>query len=434
MLSQPLRCTSQDRRAVPRCVMMISRSLDALSSLPDFIIIMSTSNIEREELVIESPGQLVEVFGKLLGVAAPTNCNVEIEPLSEAAILSCVYQVTVSVSDNDVPSRWIAKFLKDTLLLEQMFQVEGTFYKTQAAQLCKELDSPIHIPKALYCGPKCIVLEYVPDTISFSLLEGCPPERLELVLSSLARIHAHFWNRPPISGLSSTAGIGSAMSGLEKEQTFPSLWKTFVDEVALNPVEKQKLGALCTDLSKRTLQDIHKQVHEYQPTLIHGDFHVGNLLFHNDSKLTILDWATCGEGNNMVDVVFFLVVSTNLNSTEIMSTWLPFYHRVLLESNTTIDFSWEMCVSHFRTCLLNQFLVLVCYDEISKQLLASHVESKDLVEHYTIHFENVNRRCAEALLSEEMNVLEYRLPPFKTASTTSADDRPERRDDIIRQL
>jgi hypothetical protein len=393
---------------------------------------MSFNNTERDELVIESPEQLVVVFDKLLGVVAP-NCSVDIEPLSEAAILSSVYQVTVSVNESDQPSRWIAKFLRPTLLLEQMFDVEGTFYKSLADEHWNELDSSIHIPKALYCGPKCIILEYVPDTISFTLLEGCPLERLELVLSSLARIHAHFWHRPPIAGLSSTAGIGSAMSGLEKEETFPNLWKAFVNDVALNHDEKQKLVALCTDLSKRKLQDIHKHVHDYQPTLIHGDFHVGNMLFHNDSKLTLLDWATCGAGNNMVDVVFFLVVSTNLNMNEIMSTWLPLYHKVLLESNPTIDFSWEKCVSHFRTCLLNQFLVLVCYDEISKSLLAFHVESRNALDHYTRHFENVNRRCVEALLSEEMNIFEYPLPQFKTTSSTT-NPRRERRDNVIRQL
>jgi hypothetical protein len=47
---------------------------------------MSFNNTERAELVIDSPEQLVVVFGKLLGVVAP-NCSVGIEPLSEAAIL-----------------------------------------------------------------------------------------------------------------------------------------------------------------------------------------------------------------------------------------------------------------------------------------------------------------------------------------------------------
>lgn len=272
------------------------------------------TNHEVEDLSIESPEELVAVFGKLLQRRYPNGaapCSVaDIEPLSEAAILSRVYQISVSQNDSDIPSRWIAKFLKSSLPLEDMFTVESSFYTSYAKELQEAVDS-IEIPKALYCGAKCIVLEYVSDTTSFTLLDGCPQDRLDLVLSSLARIHAHFWKQPT-TGLSPTAGIGTAMSGLQKEQAFPNLWKAFVEDISLDDAQGEKLNAVCSDLSNRRLRDIHERVHEYQPTLIHGDFHVGNLLFNNDtSKLTILDWATCGAGNNMVDVVFFFSSAPN---------------------------------------------------------------------------------------------------------------------------
>lgn len=402
---------------------------------------MSFDN-EEEELSIESPEQLVAVFGKLLQRrypgAAPCH-SVDIQPLSEAAILSRVYQVTVSQANEHVPSRWIAKFLKSSLPLEDHFYVESNFYTTCAQEL-REAVTFIEIPKALYCGAKCIVLEYIANTTSYTLLEGCPHYRLELVLSSLAHIHAHFWNaQSPISDLlSPTAGIGSAMSGLQKEQTFPKLWKAFVDEVLLDDAQRVQLHTICRDLSKRRLGDTHDQVHQYQPTMIHGDFHVGNLLFHdNNNTVTILDWATCGTGNFMVDVVFFFLVSTQLSTKEMMHTWLPYYHQVLLESNPNIDVSWKTSVYYFRTCLLNQFIVLVCHDEISKMLLKTQVESSQLLEHYSQHFTNVNKRCVEALLSEEMNLSEYALPPLKTASDMATiNDESETSDGVgvIRHL
>jgi len=293
----------------------------------------------------------------------------------------------------------------------------------------------IDIPKALYCGSKCIVLEYVENTTSYSLLEGCPTNRLCLVLSSLARIHAHFWNRPT-TGLSSTAGIGTAMSGIQKERTFPTLWKDFVSGIEMETAQRQRLNHVCTDLSNRRLRDVHERVHEHQRTLIHGDFHVGNLLFDNENnnKLTILDWATCGAGNNMIDVVFFFLISTKLSMTQVKKEWLPMYHRVLLESNGTIEYSWEKCVYDFQTCLLNQFLILVCYDEISKTLLRSEVDSREVLEHYTQHFTNVNKRCVEALLSTEMNLSEYPLPPIKKESDMETNADTTMSDDVIRQL
>jgi DNA-binding sugar fermentation-stimulating protein len=85
---------------------------------------MSFNNTERAELVIDSPEQLVVVFGKLLGVVAP-NCSVDVSTLNRSRKLQfsrvCVYtyQVTVSVNESDRPSRWIAKFLRpsETFLL-----------------------------------------------------------------------------------------------------------------------------------------------------------------------------------------------------------------------------------------------------------------------------------------------------------------------------
>jgi len=94
---------------------------------------MTTNQEEEEEvLVIESPEQLTTVFAKLLqrqypDAAFPQDCSVEITPLSQAAILSRVYQVTVCFHDSPPALKWIAKFLKSSLPLQDMFVVEGVF-------------------------------------------------------------------------------------------------------------------------------------------------------------------------------------------------------------------------------------------------------------------------------------------------------------------
>lgn len=407
-----------------------------------FISESSMKTIQQNENdEIESPDQLSQVFGKLLQRRYPDMMlsdavvvSVKMEPLAQAAILSCVYKVTVtlnSTEESPIPYQWIAKFLKPSLPLADMFVVESVFYQNYREKLLESVET-IDIPQALYCGTKCIVLEYVDKTISYSLLESCPQNRLKLVVSNLARIHAYFWNQQT-QGLSSTAGIGTAMSGLEKERTFPMLWKEFVKDIC-DFAQRQRLEHVCTDLANRRLRDIHNRVHNFQPTMIHGDFHVGNLLFQTDDILTILDWATCGRGNNMVDVVFFFLISTKLCMSEMLHTWLPLYHTILLEANESIHYSWEECVWNFRTCLLNQFIVLVCHDEISKTLLQTQVDSNHILQHYKQHFRNVNKRCAEAILSPEMNLSEYKLPPLKTASDAAETNVERSNDGVIRQL
>lgn len=394
-----------------------------------------TTNDTNNELVIETPEQLKASFGKLLCFANEEECTtVEIVPLEQAAILSRVYKVHVEFP-HDNKKTYIAKFLKSTLPLEEMFVVEGTFYRQYAQELARPIDG-IFIPQALYCGKKCLVLEYIENTTSYTLLESCPNHQIAQVWTCLAGIHGHFWNTPIVEGLSLTAGIGTAMTGQEKERTFPILWSDFCDSLEdLSDEQRQRLEEVCEDLSQRRLREIHEQVHQHQYTCIHGDFHVGNLLFHEDT-LVVLDWATCGRGNHMIDVVFFFLVSTRLSIQEVFDKWLPFYYNSLIlqcNDDNAFEYSWETCVEDFKTCLLNQFIILVCYDEISKSLLKNQVDSKEELQHYSQHFQNVNKRCVEALLSKEMNLEQYPLPPLKT--TNNDGDVEACNDDmVIRKL
>jgi thiamine kinase-like enzyme len=56
-------------------------------------------------------------------------------------------------------------------------------------------------------------------------------------------------------------------------------------------------------------------VHRHRVTCVHGDYHIANWLFptNNDQqrKPVLIDFATTGFDNPMIDLVFFLVVSTN---------------------------------------------------------------------------------------------------------------------------
>ena len=368
---------------------------------------------------IESPEELADraVFEQLIRRRYGENVQVGsvlMSPQQGHAILSRVVQVNITylASVPSIPTLWIAKFQKPSMPLDDdMFRVEGTFYRKYA----KEMSRSVQVPTAVYCGKRCIVLEKIQNVISYSLLESCPSDRLESTIGAMAHIHAQFWNKGhgDLKNLSHAAGIGSVMSGVEKEETFPLCWKDFIQQQSDN----NALTTLCQNLARRRLRDVHTRVHEYQPTLIHGDFHVGNILYtlenSCDKQLWLIDWATCGAGNPMIDVVFFFLVSTRLSMKDMIHTWLPYYYDILRADNVD-DFSWDACLFAFRTCLLNQFLVLVCYDQVSKTLLSREAETKEAREHFTQHFENVNRRCVEALFSDDMNLSSYPLPPVKT--------------------
>lgn len=67
---------------------------------------------------------------------------------------------------------------------------------------------------------------------------------------------------------------------------------------------------LCEQLECRRLRDVHHMVHYQQLCCVHGDYNISNFLFpanENDQRKPVLiDWATAGYGNPMIDLAFFL--------------------------------------------------------------------------------------------------------------------------------
>ena len=109
------------------------------------------------------------------------------------------------------------------------------------------------------------------------------------------------------------------------------------------------------------LRDVHERVHapSSRRTCVHGDYHIANWLFRNNyvfnsdkgddsntptrptdpssRKPVLIDWATCGYGNPMIDMVFFLLVSTKDDIVSDIEPWLQRYYIVLTITITMVD-------------------------------------------------------------------------------------------------
>lgn len=142
------------------------------------------------------------------------------------------------------------------------------------------------------------------------------------------------------------------------------------------------------------IQVIKKSVEERRYTLVHGDFHMGNLLLPTkdnkcissvDNRPWLVDWSFSGVGNPVVDLVFFLGMNdvTNIDSV------LRNYHNVIKERS---QLSLDDLLTMFRECLLNQFVMLVCYDSLCREMAGSREDQH-------AHFDRVNTRCARMILA-----------------------------------
>ena len=112
----------------------------------------------------------------------------------------------------------------------------------------------------------------------------------------------------------------------------------------------------------------------------------------------LVDFATAGYGNPLVDLVFFMVVSTNDAIVSDSQLLLEQYHKLLIDSNTTLSSKITLSTIRewFPWALLCQFMILVAYDGICRGIAQAEKDPAKR-ESQLVHFCNVNRRMVLAL-------------------------------------
>ena len=311
------------------------------------------------------------------------------KPLEQQGVLSEVWNVRIG-NDND----WIVKFARNSSQKE-LFRVESNFYQ----QFGNEKPFSFFIPKPLYTSETCIILERITNVTSYSLLEGCPIHHVKPILSCLAKMHLQHWNskKVDLQVLSSNPGIGSNLNGLTKEQLFSeyiSDWIQFTNYPSSEQLQT-KFATICHELKRRKIRTIHTHVHTFRPALIHGDFHIANLLLDDSTEpchYWCIDWATCGIGNPLIDFAFFLLVSGNEETSQNMISYLQHYYTTIISSTTCVDWCWEECLEMYYYVILNQLCILVAYHKFASKISQGNTNLQK-------HFQNVNRRCIQAILS-----------------------------------
>ncbi len=401
----------------------------------------------------------VNLFTKLLeGSERPGSSSHRVPKIESLAIervdqgvLSQVYRVHLAYTDNvsdhsnepSLPgSDWIVKLVRRDLNLQWMCRNEMRFFSQYVPTLfdvgsnddhtgrSRDRSStltatlPFAIPKFLSGSDQHIILQEILNVKTYPLEGGCPPDKADFLLQALAAWHAKCWGASCFfsdgntirDDLAFPAGMGQRLPPLHKEGLFITSWQetvehTFVasptnDEAALCDFAT----SLCQRLAKLRLRDIHDMVHRHRVTCVHGDYHVANWLFPiggstgTNALPVLVDWATAGYGNPMVDLVFFLIVSTNDQiAAEAFQLWLPKYWMVLserLSSNgaSPTKLTLETMKEWFQWALLCQWLILVAYDDVCRRI-AMHETNEGRRNSQLRHFRNVNRRAVLAMKS-----------------------------------
>ncbi|EGZ28195.1 hypothetical protein PHYSODRAFT_309106 [Phytophthora sojae] len=365
------------------------------------------------------PGQLTtEFLQQILRPLYPSHQVVDFDwkpmnigVIAEVVIISVDFEPVDGPSDaTKLQRRYVGKFLRPEFPFESMFAVESKFYNeftTKAGDAATRNSAavvgfPFAIPTAIFTSNVLIVLECIEAVKTFTCVDGSPPHHIPMLVTKLAQMHARFWSHD-CDDLSSPAGIGSQLSGEEKRLQFPGRWETFLDDVSLELYEKDQLTELCQRLSEKPdqLKAVHDLVDSGPTTLIHGDFHIANMLLPTDPAddvTWLLDWATCGKGNPLRDLAFFFIVSVQASHRRVQEAQcLEVYHKALTAEEEAVRLSLDKLHRQYKACVLNQFVILVVYDSLSKSLAANAKTEKLRVE-LDAHFREVNCRACLSVL------------------------------------
>jgi thiamine kinase-like enzyme len=384
----------------------------------------------------------------------------DIHPITQG-VLSSVYKISVvtklqSTCNDDSSSSssstkkdmlWIAKFPRPELHLDWMFACESAFYRQKTKQLPSNNNLPFVIPQLLYASGHCLIIEGFANVNCGTLLDGCPRDKIPVLIQMLAAWHALNWiptknevdgmndessqqqsaqsgttysQKPPsppsnsfqfqYANLCEQPGMGQRLDPLQLEHLYRQDIDRFLEHISMKNNIRPTTLELLRKWKTLRLRCIPRHVRQHKCTCIHGDYHIANWLFPiidneippenslQHQKPVLVDWATAGYGNPMIDLVFFLIVSTHEDTILQARDWIQHYYDHLQsyshQQNGRLlhdTISISILLDWFQWAVYNQLLILVAYDSMCRNIaMQGSIDQRDTT---LAHFERVNHRA-----------------------------------------
>jgi len=193
-----------------------------------------------------------------------------------------------------------------------MFDREALFYSTIA------LEGTIPAPKAHVIDPtlQVFLLEDMGLHQAGDLVDGYTAEEGRSTVSSLLAFHKAW------AGADALGAFGLP-SPLQSITGLPPLLQEAIEAIhqpvlsTLSPRFQRVITAL-----PGRLEILATALSSEPTTLLHGDLHVGNILYSTDSAVAgVIDWQLMAVGSPMIDLAYFLVQSGQGEDREQVEPW-----------------------------------------------------------------------------------------------------------------
>ncbi|GAA1705814.1 phosphotransferase [Microbacterium sediminicola] len=186
-----------------------------------------------------------------------------------------------------------------------------------------------------------LVMHDATDTVPGDQLVGATVAQAEIVMRTLAKVHAPVWNDEKFGEISPFAGDDTNfMSTALLSGTVPTFTEKYGDRFP------DELG----DVLRRyaAVADQHNADRRAPFGLVHADARLDNVLFGGVDEALLVDWQTVQWGHVMTDVSYFLGSSLTVEERrEHEARLVRLYHDTLIANGVT-DFAWEHAWEEYR--------------------------------------------------------------------------------------
>jgi aminoglycoside phosphotransferase (APT) family kinase protein len=259
--------------------------------------------------------------------------------------------------DDDAPSAprsLIAKLgPNDEAFGEQFSQRESLFFQRLAADIPTPTPMCYHAEVSTEQKRVILLLEDLGSTRQMTWEEGLTVDQARGAAVELARLHAASWDDQRLAQMD---WLMRRDLSTWNEQ-FADRWRqldTQARDTLADPIVR-----ICVHMASQGTNAFARWW-EAPQTLLHGDYHLHNLLFeadHENGLRAVIDWSNVGVGPGACDLSFFLTHSLQSRSRRLHERELvQLYHDTLMMHGVT-GYDDETCWDDYRLWNLNYGLL-----------------------------------------------------------------------------
>lgn len=180
----------------------------------------------------------------------------------------------------------------------------------------------------------------------------------ELIVSSLARLHARWWNSPRLGvELGKRLDEAQAQAIIRRlEGTLPAFFD-FLGDSLLPQQRRAYEQIMASDLLPRRTERLCAL---RQVTLIHGDAHTGNILLPRDptrEPVALIDWHLWGIDMATIDLAFLMALHWSPQRRALLEQPLLQRYLTSLQEDGVSGYGWDDLWTDYRTAVIIMTLI-----------------------------------------------------------------------------